>query len=417
MRRLSAVGIALLISSVSAVAATPVHAAVASVEVRESVQDALAVVQVDAGSGEANSLHLQIEDDRSVVVSDSVALTAADGCTQVDPYHVRCDVGHNAVRVVVRAGDGDDSVVISPQPSLTPLRSALLDGGPGADVLRGGASTDRLVGGPGADRVYGEAGDDHLDEGGAFATVEGDLLDGGAGTDTLTYAGRVQPVVIDLGREAGAGEIGENDAPVRIENAEGGEAADRLVGTASANAFIYAPGDSIRAAGGRDIIKLAAAASDAPPVRCGPGRDRIEFSELSIGRKPISLARDCERLVVVGDGDDPTAEFSSLNLRSAYFWRSRLRIAVEGSRPSSADLFLPDKRPSGKTRLGRWRDPFAEPAQVGPGDSFPVRLTRLGRRKIRPGRWLWVHMRLRWDHPAASPSDTLRVRGWIKTRR
>jgi Ca2+-binding RTX toxin-like protein len=58
-----------------------------------------------------------------------------------------------------------------------------LDGGVGRDRLTGGAGNDTLVGGAGADRLDGGAGDDRIDGGAAR-----DFLIGGIGADTFSLS-------------------------------------------------------------------------------------------------------------------------------------------------------------------------------------------------------------------------------------
>jgi hypothetical protein len=73
-------------------------------------------------------------------------------------------------RIVVRAGDGDDTVVVSPQVVL-PTR------------LEGGAGNDCLQGGSGPDQLFGEEGDDVL-----IGTRGRDALHAGPGSNRIVIA-------------------------------------------------------------------------------------------------------------------------------------------------------------------------------------------------------------------------------------
>jgi hypothetical protein len=64
-------------------------------------------------------------------------------------------------RIVVNAGEGNDTVLVSPAVTL-PVR---INGGGGNDVLRGGAGPDLVMGEGGDDRLIGSAGRDALDTG------------------------------------------------------------------------------------------------------------------------------------------------------------------------------------------------------------------------------------------------------------
>jgi hypothetical protein len=116
--------------------------------------------------------------------------------------------------VIVRTGDGNDTVVVAPG---TSVRVTVI-GGDGADALTGGA---------GADALLGLAGNDYLN-GGAGA----DLLDGGAGNDAAYGLGGDDVVAGGTGRDVlngGAGNdrlSGEDGADV----VSGGDGSDRLVG-------------------------------------------------------------------------------------------------------------------------------------------------------------------------------------------
>ncbi|MBM7517918.1 calcium-binding protein [Nocardioides nitrophenolicus] len=112
---------------------------------------------------------------------------------------------------------------------------------PNVERLVGGSAADRLTGSAGADELDGGSGDDLLD-GGPGA----DVLRGGAGSDTVSYAGRVAPVTVSLDGAAGDGEAGEGDlVGPDVENATGGEGADRLTGSAGPNVLLGGGGDDV----------------------------------------------------------------------------------------------------------------------------------------------------------------------------
>ncbi len=122
---------------------------------------------------------------------------------------------------------------------------------PNVEKLVGGAGADRLTGSARGEELDGGAGDDVLD-GGAGA----DVLRGGPGTDTVSYAGRTAPVAVTLDGAAGDGEAGEGDlVGPDVENATGGEAADRLIGSAGANVLLGGGGDDVLDGGlGADVL-------------------------------------------------------------------------------------------------------------------------------------------------------------------
>lgn len=202
-----------------------------------------------------------------------------------------------------------------------------LAGGPGDDVLHGGAGNDTIVGGGGAletspagsDQLYGEDGIDSLDDGDSDsqpAAVGADLVDGGTGEDEVnSYLRRSEPVTVDLGSQAPAGQPGENDTLRGIEEAFGGAGDDTLIGNDSDNFLDGRDGDDqVRGGGGDDLIfaddrdSVAGEAGDddirtvpefTGSPRCGAGDDVVRIDVFL--RKPSNLRgpyieRACERL-------------------------------------------------------------------------------------------------------------------------
>ena len=197
-----------------------------------------AMLVFDAPPGEANRVTVgEATDGAFAVRDDGAPLVAGAGCS-TGPEGVLCPVEPGASRAVrVALGDGDDQLDVAltgadhlvsstidgaaGDDRLT-ARSGIVEGGEGDDVLAAtlGAS---LRGGPGVDRLSGGPSNDVLDGG-----PGSDVLDGGGGAgDRVSYAGRVEPVVVDLAA-ATAGAEGEHDAIANLESAEGGDGADLL---------------------------------------------------------------------------------------------------------------------------------------------------------------------------------------------
>jgi Ca2+-binding RTX toxin-like protein len=196
------------------------------------------MVVFTAGAGEGNQLVVTVEvgtypRSRFVLRDQSVPVQAGAGCAQIDPQTVACDAGALGP---VQLGDADDwfgsgvgggdlfggdghdvlqrgfgpmaggegnDVLIGDQGTggggddVLAVRSG--SGDSGDDVLRclppgwchldGGPGNDLLTGGAGLDRLFGRRGDDVLRGGGNFDTLGGgrgdDVLAGGAGGDHL----------------------------------------------------------------------------------------------------------------------------------------------------------------------------------------------------------------------------------------
>lgn len=238
------------------------------------------------------------------------------------------------------AGGPGDDVLTCPAGA---CHAGVLAGGGGDDLLRGGNGDDVLSGdgdGPPQMIVY----DTVITE---SAGAGSDIIGGGLGRDQLTFRGRRASATIDLaaGRAGGAG--GERDSLAGIENAAGGEGDDLLVGDARDNVLEgdagddridgragndyllgnlipdtnefglgYTPpdpgADTLRGSAGDDRLDAgsergdvlsggagddtlqdelnSSAGTHARRVRCGSGRDTIDFAPRG------QLVSDCELL-------------------------------------------------------------------------------------------------------------------------
>ncbi|HYE21461.1 MAG TPA: hypothetical protein VEA69_23640 [Tepidisphaeraceae bacterium] len=120
--------------------------------------------------------------EKTTVVSGNVTTITNLGTTAFDVALVKS--------VVVRTGDGNDTVTLTGSKTKPYLLPSTLEGGAGhdslsagggTDVLRGGIGNDRLTGNGGNDSAYGESGDDRL-----FGNDGNDRLYGGFGLDSIT---------------------------------------------------------------------------------------------------------------------------------------------------------------------------------------------------------------------------------------
>ena len=163
---------------------------------------------------------------------------------------------------------------------------AFVVGGAGNDVLEGYAGNDFLQGGAGDDVLRGNGGDDRLDGGDGIDTLEGgagaDLLLGGAGADLL---------------DAGTGD----------DQLEGGDGDD--VNLISRNAGR----DSIREAGGFDVVRFEAERAEAEIVRLASGDLWVRLadgSELTVAGQYLNSNLQVEQLAF---GDGAAVELAELD--------------------------------------------------------------------------------------------------------
>jgi Ca2+-binding RTX toxin-like protein len=218
-----------------------------------------------AAKGKTNALVVTLSG-RTVTLNDKVAIKAGKGCKAVkgDKTKVKCTTKWDPTGVTVSLSDKNDSVTNKTWLNLD------ANGGPGNDVLIGGAGVDSLYGGDGNDKLYGKANEDYLygDKGNdrLDGGTDNDWLQGGAGADIfrggtgsqdiVDYIARTKPVTADIDGNADDGEKGEKDViQVDIEWLLGGRGADTLTGGSAANLIAGGRGnDVIRGGGGNDIL-------------------------------------------------------------------------------------------------------------------------------------------------------------------
>ena len=234
-------------------------------------------------------------------------LTAGAGCTQVDEHTATC-VGSSVIAIVT-AGDGDDTVAGSASsvdggPGNDELSGAQMqNGGPGDDKLTGADTGSLLQGGPGRDAIRGGASADTILDN-VDAGVQ-DVVDGGGGIDTMSYAGRKSSVAVSL-QQPLAGE----DQLASIESLRGGDGPDTLTGDAGANTLDGGAGRDILIggdgpdvlAGGESADQLDGGAGD-DSLNAGEdkARNRIACGEGNDAADPALntlIGADCERIGV-----------------------------------------------------------------------------------------------------------------------
>jgi Ca2+-binding RTX toxin-like protein len=137
-----------------------------------------------------------------------------------------------------------------------------LHGGEGNDIIKGGGGNDFLDGGNGNDILVSDIfGTSTLDGGAGDDTFKGvggtDTIIGGAGSDTVDYSSRSSGVTVTLGDPLPywAGIPTQHGAFISIENLNGSQAHDTLVGDGGSNVIRgLAGGDNLIGGGGADIM-------------------------------------------------------------------------------------------------------------------------------------------------------------------
>ena len=290
--------------AVAAVAAAPAQGA--TVEVSEAFAEEGTLVDLiyTALPGEANRLTLTQAAPAGAVprirVRDTGApVTAGDGCTATGPGQAICRMPVGDFDNVITAGLGDQA----DRADARSVRSAkpLLEGGTGADTLRGSRSRvnslfgDTIAGlaAGGADALTAGRGNDFL-----LGGPGDDTLDGRRGRDEASYRDESSRVFASLNRgraEAPA----HTDSLISIEALEGGDGGDTLVGDARANKLTGEGGrDELRGNAGNDRLVgggghnvFTGGGSDDDTMVGGLGRDAL-FGERGADRMFGGLGGD-----------------------------------------------------------------------------------------------------------------------------
>lgn len=222
--------------------------------------------------------------------------------------------GHDLIRSGggkdrICGGSGDDVILAGPGRDLLdgdaggdflvggPARDKILAGSGNFHVLRGNQGNDALRGGPGFDILLGEAGNDRLD--------------GGAGVfDRASFFFSGGPVTADLNTNLATGE--GTDTMVAIEDLEGGQLGDTLIGNAEPNFFFPLGGDDLVTGGdGFDLVSFYGAAAAVTAnlstgTASGEGTDTLGGIEDLVGTEHAdSLTGDANPNFLLGvEGND-----------------------------------------------------------------------------------------------------------------
>jgi hypothetical protein len=205
------------------------------------------IYQADPGVRDSPMLNLSEDGTKLGIFEDGLKLPA--GCEQPDPNFGQAYCAMPA-RVELHLGDGDDwNSFASDYPKHLPVTvfgddgkdqlqtygadRATLDGGPGADILKGWQSNDVLRGGAGDDEINASGGDDHIEAGEGNDTISpdtyygpnNDYVDGGPGIDkvddwSIPSNDYNPPINVSMDGAANDGRPGETDNVVNVERIE-----------------------------------------------------------------------------------------------------------------------------------------------------------------------------------------------------
>ncbi|MDD5333965.1 MAG: hypothetical protein PHS32_09475 [Rhodoferax sp.] len=182
---------------------------------------------------------------------------------------------------VIEGGDGNDQLFGNDG-------NDTVYSGAGNDNLYGGLGNDVLDGGDGNDQLFGNDGNDSITGGAGFDNFYGgtgdDTLDGGADSDNVQYDDATGPVTVNLalGTATGAG-VG-TDTLISIENVNGSQYADTLIGDSNNNSLAGGVGsDTLTGGLGSDFFQVSTSSADTSvdtitDFSAGVGGDNLYFT-------------------------------------------------------------------------------------------------------------------------------------------
>ena len=182
----------------------------------------------------------------------------------------------------------------------------VITGGDGNDRLGGLGGNDTVIGGEGNDKLFGDGGNDTLEGGEGNDTLTGgtgfNVLDGGDGVDKVDYSGEGEGIYVRLDQGWGtdlsnkalgwadltngiAANTIEHDDLISIENVEGTDFTDNIVGNGGDNVIMGLDGaDYLAGLGGNDTIlggdgnDLIVGGTGDDTIKGGAGNDRVNWS-------------------------------------------------------------------------------------------------------------------------------------------
>jgi len=159
-----------------------------------------------------------------------------------------------------------------------------LNGGPGNDTLEGGELGDVLEGEEGEDVLRGFGGNDRL-VGDPTGHDADDSFDGGDGSDTYGLPfNALNALTIDLGKTTPQNTGFGTDTIVNVENAEGADQDDTLIGSAGPNRLSGGGGTNLlEGKGGDDQLAGSGASIDTASYADAPSGVSVDLSSKTAG--------------------------------------------------------------------------------------------------------------------------------------
>jgi VCBS repeat-containing protein len=242
---------------------------------------------LDPGQSVDVAIHYQVTDSNGSFTNNTTIITVYGALEIVGPLTEFDDGPVNGGNFgdyidgldgddVINGGGGNDEIIGGLGDDRITGGSGLdyLDGGDGDDSLNGGSGEDRISGGAGADVIQGGSENDYID-GGSGA----DRIDGGDGVDTVDYRQSNAAVNINLLAATFTGGDAEGDALTAVENINGSEFNDIIIGNTAVNTIYGNGGDDILEGGsGADFIYGGSGGLDTRAWWWNDGEDTASYA-------------------------------------------------------------------------------------------------------------------------------------------
>ncbi len=224
-------------------------------DVTQLVFDLASTIGGPSGDAQVDTITLNGSADANTInLSGTAAALVITGL----PYAVTLNVVETTDRLIIQAGEGDDT--LSATGIATALLVLTLDGGGGSDVIRS-TGDGTYLGGTGDDLIF------------AGLTNSSEVLDGGIGVDTLDTTSWAGPYTLNMvtGVTNYSGE-----SFVNFENLVTGDGDDTITGTTGANIIRTNAGiDNVTAGDGDDTVEGGAGGDT---LNGGVGNDTVDYS-------------------------------------------------------------------------------------------------------------------------------------------
>lgn len=222
----------------------------------------------------------------------SLVIQTGELDNSIDLSQINATAFMNLTSIRVESGDGDDTILLTPDFPTTVFA------GDGNDTITGSDAADSINGEDGNDSIIGGLGNDTIDAGNGDDFVSGDggrdEIQAGDGDDTVNGGDDADTIMGDDGTDDLSGDAG-NDSII-------GDAGDDIITGGDDNDIVFGGGGSDSISGG-DGVDLLNGSSGADVIDGGLGAD-VLFGK---GGRDTIFGGDANDFIKAGSGNDSVA--------------------------------------------------------------------------------------------------------------